>query len=146
MAGIIRRFTGEFSFLSNFSPDPVMLDMKYPTAEHAFQAQKTRNRYERVEIFHAGTPALAKRHGRNVELRGDWEDIKNTVMLQVVTAKFSNPALAGRLVNLGRADLIEGNDWHDNYWGHCYCPKCEAVPHRNQLGLTLRAVRAVLRK
>ncbi|KAF4704104.1 hypothetical protein FOZ63_030783, partial [Perkinsus olseni] len=38
----IRTFKGAFSFLSNFSDDPVRMDdgILYPTAEHAFQAQK----------------------------------------------------------------------------------------------------------
>jgi predicted NAD-dependent protein-ADP-ribosyltransferase YbiA (DUF1768 family) len=68
-------------------------------------------------------------------------------MLKVVTVKFEqNPELAEKLIGTGYADLVEGNDWHDNYWGHCYCDNCAKIPHRNQLGLTLRAVRACIRK
>lgn len=80
-------------------------------------------------------------------LRDDWEFFKNAIMLKVVVAKFEqNPELAEKLIATGHAELREGNDWHDNYWGHCYCEKCAELPHRNQLGLTLIAVRACLRK
>ena len=39
-------------------------------------------------------------------------------MEKVVRAKFTqNPHLARFLVETGDAELIEGNSWHDTFWG-----------------------------
>ena len=40
--------------------------------------------------------------------------------------------------------LIEGNYWHDNYWGNCLCPKCKEIEGQNQLGKILMKVRSTL--
>ena len=64
------------------------------------------------------TPNCAKRLGRQVELRSDWETVKYDVMYQVCMAKFQqNPELLRKLVRTGDAELIEGNTWGDRVWG-----------------------------
>jgi predicted NAD-dependent protein-ADP-ribosyltransferase YbiA (DUF1768 family) len=73
MAGIIRRFIGEFGYLSNFYPASVTLGLEYPTAEHAFQASKSQDFFDHLAIQQAPKPRDAKRLGRTVELRPDWE-------------------------------------------------------------------------
>jgi ribA/ribD-fused uncharacterized protein len=83
-----------------------------------------------------------------VDLRPDWERIKKQVMLRVVLAKFArNPELAAELRETGNACLIEGNTWHDNYWGDCRCggPSCTGTDGWNYLGQILMAARMVLR-
>ena len=37
--------------------------------------------------------------------------------------------------------LIEGNNWHDNYWGKCYCAKCTKIDGQNKLGAILMKLR-----
>lgn len=117
----IDRFTGEFGFLSNFSPHSVELDgMLFPTAEHAFQAMKTVDPLERLGVQATMTPGQAKRAGRRVTLREDWEEIKVEVMHRVVAAKFmQHPELADRLVDTQGRELVEGNTWGDRTWGVC---------------------------
>ena len=44
----------------------------------------------------------------------------------------------------GDAELIEGNTWHDNYWGVCSCSKCNGRG-KNRLGKLLMKVREELR-
>ena len=149
MADPIAEFTGTHVFLSNFSPSPVTLDdgLRYPTAEHAFQAQKTGDIKERMAILRCRTAGDAKRAGRKVVLVEDWDGTRKRVMSDVVMAKFwQNPELADRLTATGDVLLIEGNYWHDNYWGSCWCPRCSDTPSLNYLGQILMWARAVLRE
>lgn len=61
--------------------------------------------------------AEAKKQGRHVPLRNDWEDQKEWIMLQIVRSKFEDPTLAQKLLDTGKAELIEGNTWNDTFWG-----------------------------
>lgn len=90
---------------------------EYPTAEHAFQAFKATNPKERENIRTTSRPGQAKRLGRQIELRSDWEDIKIGVMSRVLKAKFADPELQAWLIATGDAHLEEGNTWGDRYWG-----------------------------
>ena len=143
---MIMEFNGEFAFLSNFYPSPIEKDgIKYPTVEHFFQAMKTTYIEERKTIAAARTPGLAKRLGRQVHLRPDWEDIKVDVMKQGLELKFSDLELRMRLVNTGNMPLVEGNTWHDNTWGDCACPECANIQGHNILGKLLMDLRERVR-
>lgn len=145
---VIHAFSGDYAFLSNFWQEPVGLDgLVYPSVEHAFQASKTKVYHVRLEFTDATMTCLAaKRKGRLLSLRDDWEAVKVDVMLACLHAKF-RPGydLARRLLETGAAFLIEGNTWHDNVWGDCHCgrPQC-SMPGRNRLGYLLMAVRCEL--
>jgi ribA/ribD-fused uncharacterized protein len=129
-------------FLSNFYESPIEFDgITYPTNEHFFQAMKTFHVAERKLIAAAATPGAAKRLGRQTQLRPDWEDIKEDVMLLGLRIKFSDPLLKAKLIATGDAELIEGNHWHDNTWGDCHCDKCKKIEGKNILGKLLMKVR-----
>lgn len=131
----IDSFRGEYHFLSNFYETPVCVyGIKYPNAEAAFQAQKC-VLPEEAEAFKTMSPQMAKRYGRMVQLKPNWEQIKDSVMLTVVRAKFKNPVLKDLLLNTGAAELIEGNRWGDTYWGVCN------GKGKNRLGEILMTVR-----
>ena len=69
-------------------------------------------------ILECPTPGEAKKRGRSVKIRPDWELIKRRMMLEVVLAKFApGSQLAGLLVSTGDRVLVEGNTWGDAYWG-----------------------------
>jgi len=120
MNDIIRGFVGEYRFLSNFWPADIRVrGVTYPTMEHAFQACKTLDPLERQRILACRTPGEAKRAGRTVTLRADWEGVKLDVMHGLVTAKFRHPVLRARLLATGTAELVEENTWGDVYWGVC---------------------------
>lgn len=147
----ILAFKGEHTFLSNFAISPIVWEadgIEYRTAEHAFQAQKSANVIDRLDIAQCRTPTEAKRAGRAIKLADDWNLVRKRVMSDVVMAKFwQNPRLAERLVGTGDADLTEGNYWHDNFWGDCSCGRARCqVPGLNYLGQTLMWVRTVLRE
>ena len=92
-------------------------------------------------------PAEAKRFGKKVLLRPDWETYKFGVMREVIRAKFEqNPDLAQKLLDTDPQHLIEGNHWHDNIYGICYCNKCQGIKGKNVLGKILMEERAYLKK
>lgn len=137
----IREFRGNNRFLSNFYPAIVELDgVSYPTVEHAYQAAKTLDYKLREQVNSIMKPGGAKRWGRKVALRYDWEIVKQAVMLSLLRWKFARQPLRGRLLATGRATLIEGNVWGDTYWG-----LCEGVGE-NKLGVLLMQVREEMRK
>lgn len=140
---MIDKFDGEFAFLSNFSPSPIVVDgLIWPTVEHIYQAWKTLDPQRREEIRHAATPGKAKRLGRVVPLRPFWDDIKKGIMMWILHMKFDqNPELALQLLATGDRMLAEGNVWHDNIWGDCACKKCAIVRGQNLLGELLMKVR-----
>jgi ribA/ribD-fused uncharacterized protein len=115
----IASFYGPYRFLANPWPCQVAYeDQVYPSAEHAFQAAKNRDRGYRAHI--AALPAWrdAKRAGRAVQLRHDWARVRRAIMLQVVLDKFlRDPYLGDGLLATGNRVLIEGNTWGDTDWG-----------------------------
>lgn len=133
----IDRFTGKYRFLSNFWPCEVPYDgVMWPSAEHAYQAAKTEDTVQKALIATLTTAGQAKRMGRRVTMRPDWNEIKLDVMLDIVHAKFfGNVGLGHMLVDTSDARLVEGNDWGDRFWGVCN------GEGRNHLGLILEQVR-----
>ena len=140
---MINNFKGNYKFLSNFYTSPIIYKKKkYPTAEHLFQALKTKNKNQRNNIRRAKTAGDAKRLGRNIRLREDWEQVKDKLMYMVVRLEFlQNSELTLLLKNTKNNILIEGNYWHDNYWGDCCCIRCRNVKGYNQLGKILMKIR-----
>ena len=137
----IDRFRGDYSFLSNFHRAPFDWRGKtYETAEACFQAAKTRDSKEAERIRTAPSPAESKRLGRRVELRADWERVKDDVMHSILKAKFAVPELRDALLATGDAELVEGNTWGDVYWGVC------GGRGKNQLGRTLMRIRDDIRR
>jgi ribA/ribD-fused uncharacterized protein len=136
----ILAFVDDFDFLSNFHPSPVRWEgVLYPTVEHAFQAAKTDDPEERATILAAGSPGKAKRLGKRVRLRKDWESVKVGIMETLVRAKFvSHPELRAALLATGEGRLVEGNTWGDAFWGVC------RGAGKNHLGRILMRVRGEL--
>lgn len=116
---MIDSFSEENAFLSNFYKSPVFYKgYTYSTVEHAFQAMKTTTEQDRIHIASAATPGIAKRRGRLVKIRSDWEKVKDQIMYELVFAKFSqSEELKEKLLETGDQQLVEGNYWGDFYWG-----------------------------
>ena len=134
--GPILSFQREFRFLSNFWPAEVTLrGIKAKTVEHAYQAAKVSDEDMFESIMTCGSPGKAKRLGRGCELRPDWEDIKEAVMLSLLMQKFQDSELENRLAQTGNRKLVEGNSWGDIYWGQV------AGKGKNRLGILLMFVR-----
>lgn len=136
---MIDKFRGKYGFLSNFYESPIEDEnITYPTVEHYFQAQKTLNREEKLKIAKATKPAKAKKMGRQVKLRKDWEDIKLQVMEKALRLKFQDSTLRKKLIATGDEELVEWNPWGDRYWGVCN------GSGKNKLGKLLMKIRKEL--
>ena len=85
----------------------------------------------------------AKRYGRKVEMREDWNEVKVEYMTKIVEAKFTqHPELALRLLETGDKLLKEGNYWGDVFWGIDH----QTGEGENHLGQILMNLRARYRK
>lgn len=143
----------EYDFLSNFYPSPINWETRAgmhvvaPTVEHVFQAEKATEQNFFMKVMRAPTPGRAKQLGRSIHLRPDWEQVKDDVMLRAVRLKFRIPKLKTLLLSTGDEQLIEGNSWHDGYWGDCQCGRvqCQGTG-KNMLGITLMMVRDEIRQ
>lgn len=134
---VIDSFSGQHRFLSNFYLADVIFDGNiYPSVEHAYQAAKTRDVRLRQAVRKARTAGEAKRMGREIILRPDWEAVKTGHMLVFLRRKFSHEYLRDKLTATGQATLIEGNTWGDRIWGVC------GGVGENRLGKLLMRVRA----
>jgi ribA/ribD-fused uncharacterized protein len=140
MAGVIAVFDGEYRFLSNFYERDVDYDgYMHRSNECAFQSMKLDDREQRRGFCRLAAHK-AKAEGRTVKLRPDWDHLKTGFMSEIVHAKFvQNPDLVEKLLATGDAELIEGNWWHDTFWGICN------GEGENWLGRILMAERAYWR-
>ena len=117
---MINEFRGKYYFLSNFYSCKVEWEgLTYENNEAAFQSAKC-IKLEQRKNFLGLDPSSAKRKGRRVKLRDDWEEVKDQIMYEIVLNKFSqNEELRKKLIATGDEYLEEGNTWHDTYWGVC---------------------------
>ena len=98
---------GSYEWLSNLYPVEFVLNGElYRTVEHFYQAQKTMNAIEHRKIFRARKGIGARRIGRALQPRSDWNTIRDTVMLAALRLKFTHPVLALKLLATGDSSLI----------------------------------------
>lgn len=138
------RKMGVYPEFSNMYLSPVTMDdgLTYPSNENAFQAYKCIDITQRTAFLEVA-PYVAKKLGRSVCIRSDWDTVRFYVMLQCVRNKFTqNKPLADLLKGTGRAWLVENTTgWKDNTWG---CDFNMYSDSKNWLGLCLMIVRAEL--
>lgn len=129
--------------LSNFSRHGVFIGGRvWPTVEHFYQAQKFVGTPHEEAIRRCATPMLAKLRATDLSThrRQDWSDMKESVMLQGLRAKFAqHPDLRERLLASMERLLVE-HTRNDPYWGNG-----EDGTGQNRLGHLLMQVRAELR-
>lgn len=116
---MISMFVGSYHFLSNFYYCDVTYEgITYPSSEHAFVAAKSDDVRDRKYIATILTPGKAKQYGRRLILRDGWDNMRVSVMRDIVHIKFSsNEYLREALINTGSEELVEGNYWGDTFWG-----------------------------
>lgn len=155
-AGVIPAFNGQHRFLSNFWMQDEMQIFGYPSVEHYYQAKKTQDQDIRQKIKEAtdakAAKFLAQRLIHDIPLRWD-RGQREKVMMRALCYKFGHkhPEVLGyyrlgdALLATGSTFLLEGNQWHDNFWGACFCPRCPGSG-QNTLGEMLMFIRNVLRQ
>jgi ribA/ribD-fused uncharacterized protein len=136
--------------LSNMWDSPFTLEMNtsdhgkqliaWRSAEAAYQACKVANpplahylRFTRMNPFEA------KKAGKTLYLREDWDEVKTKVMWHILKAKFTqNSTMKIMLLNTDE-ELIHDCPWGDRYWG------VTNGVGENVLGLQLMKLRDILR-
>lgn len=122
---MIETFNCEYAFLSNFSKSTIEFTfggkiLVAQTVEHAYQACKCTDFTQAVKVLSCSSPGKAKRAGRVVNIRPDWDTIKLHVMRSLLEYKFQKGShLASLLKQTEPNELVEGNSWGDTYWGVC---------------------------
>lgn len=135
---------GKYGCFSNFSRHPVYLkELRWPTSEHYFQAQKFVDTPHEEAVRRAHKPMMAANMGRDRKrsLRKDWENIKDDVMREAVIAKFTqNKDIREVLLGTDSSLLVE-HTANDRYWA-------DGGDGRglNKLGLILMEVRDAIRQ
>ncbi|MHA1868777.1 MAG: NADAR family protein [Candidatus Heimdallarchaeaceae archaeon] len=144
----INFFKEKYKKFSNFYPVIICYeDIEYPSVEHAYVASKSLDKMFRYKISQipADKAGLAKREGRRVILRKNWNLLRNPFMRIFLVQKFTYPEFGDLLLSTGTAYIEEGNYWHDNYWGNCYCNKCKNIKGKNNLGKIIMEVRELIK-
>jgi len=147
---MIDSFRDEYDWASNFyfkSPFSIGAT-EFKTNEHYFAANKTLDPEWQLRILSAFKASEAKKLGQQCPIRADWNDVRIWVMANGLFHKFGqNLTILGKLLATGTEEIVEGNFWHDNFWGNCKCenklgshPEC-LQPGHNRLGLLLMNLR-----
>lgn len=131
---VIKGFRGQYGFLSNFYPCNIEYQgLIYHSLENAFQAAKTTNHLLRQQFLQSSSEA--KRLGRAITIRKDWDEVKLGIMTTLVRYKFEKDPLKRILLATGDCYIEETNTWKDTYWG-----VCNGVGE-NHLGIILMNIR-----
>lgn len=113
-------FLKDYFWLSNFYPCEVYSDgfakpINFKSSESLFQALKCPTRADEFENL---MPTEAKKLGRKVNLRNNWDSIKVDCMRYCLRSKFDqHNDLKDKLILTGNAHLEEANSWGDRFWG-----------------------------
>lgn len=112
-------FRNEYWFLSNMYPCKIRVNgLEFECAEACFQSFKTTDPELRAKFQHLNG-FEAKKFGKKVKLRPDWNNIRLDVMKEVIRVKFKqHPDLLKKLTEI-KGDIVENNTWHDTFWGVC---------------------------
>lgn len=118
----------------------------YTTVEHFYQAMKFKDEDRRKSIAAIPSPYGAKKRAQFWKEHVDpkWRERSESVMWAGLCWKFrggSPEALV--LASTYDVELVEWNNWHDNFWGWCICDRCSSSDIRplNKLGKQLMDIR-----
>lgn len=135
---MIKEFKNQYFFLSNFYECPIYYNkLVFCNVEAAFQAQKAIDEKEQYKFINLNA-SQARKLGKTIVLRKDWEEVKDNIMYEIVKRKFTvNKELQQKLIDTKDEELVEGNWWHDTYWGM----DSKTGIGKNKLGKILMKVR-----
>lgn len=143
----VERISNWFSNFLVFDYPLFYQGIQFLTNENFYQAMKMpKDRVDLRKQIACMHPAQAKKAIRDKEKflwRKDWNDkLKLEVMEYGLRWKFA-PDTHWYLLLMATDgdDIVEWNNWHDNFWGDCKCKKCEKIEGKNHLGKILMRIR-----
>ena len=131
------------NWFSNMVAEDVIIDgVKWNSVENYYQAMKS-NDLAIQQLFLNINPSEAKKLGRKVVLRPDWETFRVEVMKKALICKFTdNINNKARLLQTEDSILVEWNNWGDRVWG----VDVRDYNGQNILGKLLMQIRSEIRK
>lgn len=140
---MINHFRKEYAFLSNFTAVNIEYDkVIYPSVENFYVAMKTLDDEIRVQISKMSA-SEAKKFGKAMKIRPDWDKVKLDVMCWGLCEKFKQEPFKSKLLATKNENIVEGNYWGDTFWGVDL--KQNPNVGENYLGRILMKVREVLK-
>jgi len=142
---MIKEFKEEYRWLSNFYPVNIEYgNLIFPSVEHFYVAMKSQDDLFRLSIASlSGYEAnIAKKLGKTITLRADWDDIKLEVMEYALRQKFNVEKFKTLLLETKDEIIQEGNMWNDKFWGVCL----KTNEGENNLGKLIMKIREELIK
>ncbi len=142
---IIDSFTGDFAFLDNSYPCDVLFDgLRYPSAEHAYQASKTDDPNKKLIVANLLDGATARSYGKSrLKITTEFTLVRLSIMRRILEAKFfDNISLAKMLIETMDSVLCYPARGNDLYWG---C-RNRGKNGDNKLGLLLMEIRAQMQQ
>lgn len=110
----------EFYVFSNFSSFAVEWKGRlYPTSEHAYHSEKFENEVtkEQIRSCRSAHDALKLAWSIKDQYRADWQDIKVSIMEEILKAKLEqHPYIKRKLLESGNREIVE-DSWKDDFWG-----------------------------
>ena len=139
---MIRKFQGEYRWLSNFASVQIEFEGKtYPSVEHAYMSAKSADESWKELCANGGlTSGQIKQRSRKIKLVPKWEEIKLQVMKECLILKFNQQPYKNLLLKTGDMYIQEGNKWNDKFWGVCL----KTNKGENTLGKLIMEIRATL--
>lgn len=117
---MIDSFVGKWACLSNFYSSTFWVKGdKYLSVEHFMQSHKTEDEFYSRAVREAKDAWEAKKLGRMVPLRNDWNIIRPSLLWEALTEKFKNVFLMDILLQTGNEELVFKNTWNDTFSGVC---------------------------
>lgn len=124
------------NWFSNLEPFSIEIDgIIYPSVENYYQSQKTLDLDKRKQ-FENCNPYYAKKLGKTLTIRPDWEQVKFDVMEKALRIKFTKNTEYGQKLMQTEGEIVEWNNWGDKIWGKTLDGKGE-----NRLGKILMKIR-----
>lgn len=133
-----------FDFLSNFYLCKIIYkDRTFKSSEHAYQWAKFDDEQIKEKILNSDLPSKAKKIAseNKDKISNYFKKYKVKIMKEILESKFSNKELREKLNETVGIQLIEGNYWHDRFWGICTCKNCKYQLSYNILGQLLMYIR-----
>lgn len=119
--------------------------IEYRTVENFYQAMKLpKDRLDLRREIAMMNPFESKKAIRDnkYQWRSDWNKEESIrVMDFALRKKFTRLTSWGKRLLEAEGEIIETNNWHDNFWGDCVCDKCKDIEGENYLGKLLTKIR-----
>lgn len=121
--GIIKPVVNQMECVPSFRNELAFLSNMYESNLNGFKCAEAWYQAHKVAGTEAYTTFLglngyeAKRLGKQVELRSDWDEVKLSIMEKILRTKFQGELLQKLLAVKG--EIVERNNWGNSYWGIC---------------------------